>query len=122
MAQQMKQNLRDAPERLVINNEVIRLLAYPWQNRIRLVSEHGTPLLLTLRVQAIWMLRDEQFWHVSEIDETVGQSNGSSRDFLIHDGPDWESMTPVDIVIKLRDEKGATHLLAMRHHSSATAE
>jgi hypothetical protein len=113
--QQLKQDLRDAPETLVINDEVIRLMAFPWQDRIRLISEHGTPLPLTLRVQAIWMLQDGQIWNVGAIEETVGESNGSSRDFLVHDGPNWESMTPVEVVIKLRDDKGATHLLAVRH-------
>jgi hypothetical protein len=120
--QQLKQDLRDAPETLVINDEVIRLLAFPWQDRIRLISEHGTPLPLTLRVQAIWMLRDGQIWNVDAIEETVGESNGSSRDFQVHDGPNWDSMTPVDVVIKLRDDMGAKHLLAVRHQRIAAAE
>jgi hypothetical protein len=119
--QQLKQDLRDAPETLVINDEVIRLQAFPWQERIRLISEYGTPLPPTLRVQAIWMLKDGQIWNVGAIEETVGESNGSSRDFLVHDGPNWESMTPVDVVIKLRDDKG-THLLAVRHQRIAAVE
>src|SRR5579859_7598916 len=44
------------------------------------------------------------------IQETLGESNGSSRDFLVHNGPNWDSTIPVDVVIKLRDDKGATHL------------
>lgn len=120
--QQLKQELRNAQETLVINNEVIRLKAFPWQNRIRLISEHGTPLPLTLRVQAIWMLQDSQIWNVDAIEETVGESNGSSRDFLVHDGPNWESMTPADVVIKLRDDKGAIHFLAVRHQRIAAVE
>jgi hypothetical protein len=120
--QQLKQDLRDAPETLVINDEVIRVLAFPWQDRIRLISEHGTPLPLTLRVQAIWMLRNGRIWNVDAIEETIGESNGSSRDFLVHDGPNWDLMTPVDVVIKLRDDKGAVHLLAVRHQRIAAAE
>jgi hypothetical protein len=144
--QQLKQDLRDAPETLVIDSEVIHLLAFPWQNRMpmarspnpnagltepdsrkmkisfRLISEHGTPLPLTLRVQAIWMVQDSQIWNGSAIEETVGESNGSSRDFLVHDGPNWGPMTPVDVVIKLRDDKGATHLLAARHQRIAAVE
>jgi hypothetical protein len=120
--QQLKQDLRDAPETLVINDEVIRVLAFPWQDRIRLISDHGAPLPLTLRVQAIWMLRNGQIWNVDAIEETIGESNGSSRDFLVHDGPNWDLMTPVDVVIKLRDDKGAIHLLAVRHQRIAAAE
>jgi hypothetical protein len=120
--QQLKQDLRDAQETLVINDEVIRLKAFPWQNRIRLISEHGTPLPLTLRVQAIWMLQDSKIWNVDTVEETVGESNGSSRDFLVHDGPNWESMTPADVVIKLRDDQGATHFLAVRHQRIAAVE
>jgi hypothetical protein len=120
--QQLKQDLRDAPETIAINDKVIRLLAIPWQERIRLISEHGTPLPLTLRVQAIWMLQDGQIWNGDAIEETVGESNGSSRDFLVHEGPNWESMTPVDVVIKLSDDKGATHMLAVRHKRIAAVE
>jgi hypothetical protein len=120
--QKLKQDLRDAPETLVINDSVIRLRAFPWQDRIRLISEHGTPLPLTLRVQAIWMLKDDQIWSADTIDETLNESNGSSRDFFVHGGPDWDSMAPFDVVIKLRDDKGATHLLAGRHQYIAGVE
>lgn len=67
------------------------------------------------------MLRDGQIWNADAIEETVGESNGSSRDFLIH-GPNWDSTTQVDVVIKLRDDKGTTHLLAVRHQRIAAAE
>jgi hypothetical protein len=144
--QQLKQDLREAPETLVIDHVVIHVLALPWQDRMpmavsrhpntgltepdtrgvnigfRLISEHGTPLPITLRVQAIWMVQDSQIWNGSAIEETVGESNGSSRDFLVHDGPNWESTTPVDVVIKLRDDKGATHLLAVRHQRIVAVE
>jgi hypothetical protein len=59
---------------------------------------------------------------VGAIEEIVGESNGSSRDFLVHDGPNWESMAPVDIVIKLRDDKGVTHWLAVRHQRIVAVE
>lgn len=120
--QQLKQNLRDAQETLVIKDEVIRLKAFPWQNRIRLISEHGTPLPPTLRVQAVWMLQEGNIWNVDAVEETVGESNGSSRDFLVHDGPKWESTTPADVVVKLRDDAGATHFLAVRHQRMAAVE
>jgi hypothetical protein len=144
--QQMKQDLRDAPETLVLDNTVIRLLVFPWENRmpmavsrdpntglatpdrrpmhmsLRLISENGTPLPLTLRVQEIWIVQDSQIWNGSKIEETVGESNGSSRDFLIHDGPIWRSMTPVDVVLTLRDDKGSIHWLAERNQRIAAVE
>jgi hypothetical protein len=144
--QKMKQDLRDAPESLVFDNAVIRVLAFPWSNRMpmaasrdpktgmsnpdsrpihisfRLISEDGTPLPLTLRVQEIWIVQDSQIWNASAIEETVGESNGSSRDFLVHDGPHWRSMTPVDVVLTLRDDKGAIHWLAVRHQRIAAVE
>jgi len=144
--QQLKQDLRDAPETLLLDNTVIRILAFPWENRMpmaatrdaniglttsdsrpmhvgfRLISEHGTPLPLALRIQAIWILQESQMWNGSEIEETVGESNGSSREFLVHDGPHWRSMTPVDIVLTLRDRNGGIHWLAARHQQIAAVE
>jgi hypothetical protein len=144
--QKMMEDLRDAPETLVFDDTVIRLLAFPWSNRMpmavsrdpntgmskpdsrpihisfRLISEHGTPVPLTLRVQAVWIVQDSQIWNASAIEETVGESNESSRDFLVHDGPQWRSMTPVDVVLTLRDEKGALHWLAVRHQRIAAVE
>ncbi len=142
VTQQMKQDLRDATEALEVDNTVIRLLVFPWENRMpmavspnltnrdgrpmhisfRLVSEHGTPLPLTLRVQAIWIVQESQIWNGSEIEETVGESNGASRDFLVHDGPQWQSMTPVDVVLTLRDDNGAVHWLAARHQRIGAVE
>ena len=120
--QQLKQDLLDAPETLAINDSVIGLKAFPWQDRIRLISEHGTPLPPTLRVQAIWMLKDDQIWSADTIDETPGESNESSRDFRIDAGPEWDSMASIDVVMKLRDDKGATHWLAARHQGIAGVE
>lgn len=143
--QQMKQDLRDAPETLVVDNTVIRLLVFPWENRMpmavsrdpntglakpdsrpmhisfRLISERRTALP-TLRVQAIWIVQDSQIWNGSEIEETVGESNGSSRDFVVHDGPHWQSMAPIDVVLTLRGDRDAIHWLAVRHQRIATVE
>jgi hypothetical protein len=144
--QKMMEDLRSAPETLVFDNTVIRLVAFPWSNRMpmavgrdpntgmnkpdsraihisfRLISEHGTPIPLTLSVQAMWVTHDSQIWNASAIEETDGESNGPSRDFLIHDGPHWRSMTPVDVVLTLRDDKGAIHWLAVRHQRIAAVE
>jgi hypothetical protein len=142
--QQLKQALRDAPETLVLDNTVIRLMVFPWENRMpmavsrdantglttsdsmhigfRLISEHGKTLPMTLRVQAIWMVQDDQIWNVGEIEETVGASRGSSRDFLVHDVPHWRSMAPVDVVLTLRDDKDAVHWLAARDQRITAVE
>jgi hypothetical protein len=37
-------------------------------------------------------------------------------------GPHWRSMTPVDVVSTLRDDKGAIHWLAVRHQRIAAVE
>jgi hypothetical protein len=119
--QEMKQDLRNAPKTLVIANAVIRLMAFPLQDRMpmavsrdpntgltvphvrpvnlsfRLISEDGRPLPRTLRVRAVWMVQDGQIWNTSAIEETVGESGGSSRDFLVHDGPLWRSIPPLTL-------------------------
>jgi acyl carrier protein len=68
------------------------------------------------------MLKDDQIWSVDTIDETPGESNESSRDFRIDAGPEWDSMASIDVVMKLRDDKGATHWLAARHQGIAGVE
>jgi hypothetical protein len=144
--QQLKQDLRDAPETLLLDNAVLRLLVFPWVNRMpmagtrdrntdlvtpdsrpmhisfRLISEQGTRLPLSLRVQSLWIVQDSQMWNGGEIEEIVGDSNGSSREFLVHDGPHWRSMTPVDVVLALRDGKGAIGWVAARHQQIVAVE
>jgi hypothetical protein len=139
-------DLRDAPETVVIENAVIRLQIFPWENRMpmatsrdpntglsmpdsrpmkisfRLLSETGTPLPSILRVERIWILQGDEVWETNAIDETVGASNGISRDFLVHDGPTWQSMAPIDGVIRLMDRNGSAFLLAVRHQKISTVD
>jgi len=130
------QDLGDASEILVVDNTVMHLLAFPWENRMpstdpdsrrmhisfRLLSERGAPIPATLYAQSFWIVQDHQIWNTGAIEEPVGESNGSSRDFLVRDGPTWRSLSPIDVVIQLGDDKGAKYLLALRHQRIATVE
>ncbi len=89
---------------------------------IRLISQHGTPLPPMIRAQALWILQDGNVWRTSAIEETVGAMNKSSRDFLVQDGPMGQSMTPIEVVMGLEDDKGATYLLALRHQRIGAVE
>lgn len=135
----LTQDLRDAPERVVIENAAIGLQAFPLEDRMprpvsqdpntglakpdnrplhisfRLISQNGTPLPSGLRAQTIWILQGDQIWKTEALEETVGASNRSSRDFLVNGGPAWRSMAPIDVIIRLVDGKGAVFLLAARH-------
>jgi hypothetical protein len=88
----------------------------------RLLSETGTPLPSILREERIWILQGDEVWETNAIDETVGASNGISRDFLVHGGPTWQSMAPIDAVIRLMDRNGSAFLLAVRHQKISAVE
>jgi len=139
-------DLRDAPETVVIENTVIRLQIFPWENRMpmatsrdpntglskpdsrpmkisfRLLSETGTPLPSILRADRIWIIQADEVWETNAIYETVGESNEISRDFTVHDGPTWQSMAPIDGVIRLMDRKGSAFFLAVRHQKISAVE
>jgi hypothetical protein len=139
------QDLRDAPESIVIGNAVVRLEVFPWENHMpiaapkdpntgltlpdrrkmnisfRLISEHGTPLSSMIRAQTLWIL-DGELWKTSAIEETFGAADRSSRDFLVHVGPMGQPMNPIDVVVGLKDDTGARHLLASKHQRVGSVE
>jgi hypothetical protein len=142
-------DLRNAPDTVVIESSVIRLQISPWVNRMpmatsrdpntglskpdsrpmrisfRLLSEKGTPVPSTLRVDRIWIIQDDEVWETNAIDEPFAASNrssGTSREFLVDEGPTWQSMVPIDAVIRLIDQKGSAYLLAVRHQKISSVE
>jgi hypothetical protein len=60
-------------------------------------------------------MQGDQVWTTNEIEERRGELNPSSCEFVIAKGPTWEPASYVDVVISLKNEKGAASLLAIRH-------
>jgi hypothetical protein len=132
------EKFRDAPQSVVIGSTTLRLEVFASENHMpmaaspdpktglmppdsrkmslsfRLVSENGTPLPSMMRPQMLWLSQNGKLWNTNAIEETVGAADSSSRDFLVHDGPTGQSMTPIDVVISLEDKKGDVYLLAIR--------
>jgi hypothetical protein len=74
------------------------------------------------RVRTLWILQDGKLWKTSAIEETLGATDRSCRGFFVHDGPMGQSMTPIDVVIGLEDDKGVTQLLALKNQRVGSVE
>jgi hypothetical protein len=61
------------------------------------------------------IIQRDQVWTTNAIEERRGELNASSCEFAIAKGPMWEPASYVDVVISLKDGKGAPSLLAIRH-------
>jgi hypothetical protein len=141
ITQQMKQGLHDATESIVIDDTVIRLMAFPWRNQMpmaispgftppgrplhlsfRLISDPGTRLPSTLRVQSVWLVQNNQLWSGSDLEETIGAATASSRDFIVHAGPQWSSDAQLDVVVAVGDSNDTVKWLAARNQRIGTAD
>jgi hypothetical protein len=131
--------LRDAPERLIVGELVLRLQAYVYRDfmplatshdaaglaaranhtsmiaGVTLTDEHGALLPATLHAKTIWILQGESVWETSTIEERRNGSNAPSCEFVVRSGPKWQPGSAVDVVIRLTDGNGRTFLLAIRH-------
>jgi hypothetical protein len=76
--------------------------------------ENGKPLPSIIRPQMLWLSQDGNLWSTNANEETLGAADKSIRDFMVHDGPTGQSMTPIDVVISLENKKGDVYLLAIR--------
>jgi hypothetical protein len=82
---------------------------------IQLIADKGTPVPSTLHADTVWIIQRDQVWTTNAIEERRGELNASSCEFAIAKGPMWEPASYVDVVISLKDGKGAPSLLAIRH-------
>jgi hypothetical protein len=136
----------NAPENLRVGNTFMHLEVSPIVNRMpmaryqdpktglvepddrkmavsfRLLADPGTTLPRILRAQTIWLTQDKHIWKSTDIEESGGASNSSSRDFLVHEGPHWKSLSPVDVVVRLVDWKGSAYFLAARQRRVLVVE
>jgi hypothetical protein len=139
-------DLRDAPESIVMGDAVARLEAFPWENHqprvglrdptsglilpvprnmhisFRLISKNGAPLPPMVRATSLSIIQDGKVWQTSVIEETIGAADRSSRDFAVHDGPTGWSKSPIDIVVELADAKNTRYFLALRRQQINAVE
>jgi hypothetical protein len=132
------ENISDAPELVIIGHIFIHLEASSLVNRMpmaryrdpntglvepddrkmriifRLLPDPGTRLPRVLRAQTIWLTQDRHIWMSTDIEATGSAFNRSTRDYQVHDGPNWKSPSPIDFVVRLVDWKGSVYLLAHR--------
>ena len=133
-------SLQHAQEILTIGESVLRLKAFIWRDFmpigvpddpnearavvadargmraiIQLIDDKGTPIPSTLHADTVWIIQGDQVWTTKAIEERRGELDASSCEFAIAKGPMWQPSSYVDVVIGLKDGKGATSLLAIRH-------
>jgi hypothetical protein len=133
-------SLQHAQEILTIGESVLRLKAFIWRDFmpigvpddpnearavvadargmraiIQLIDDKGTPIPSTLHADTVWIFQGDEIWTTKSIEERRGELDASSCEFAIAKGPMWQPSSYVDVVIGLKDGKGATYLLAIRH-------
>ena len=133
-------SLQQAPEVLTIGESVLRLKAFIWRDfmpmgvpddpnaaravvadargmraSIQLIDDKGTPIPSMLHADTVWIIQGDQIWTTKAIEERRDALNSSRCEFAIAKGPMWQPSSYVDVVIGLKDGKGATSLLAIRH-------
>jgi hypothetical protein len=60
----------------------------------RLIAEDGTPLPSMLHAETVRIVEGNRVWETNAIEERLAELNPPSRDFVIRDGPKWQSMSP----------------------------
>jgi hypothetical protein len=133
-------SLQHAQEILTLGESVLRLKAFIWRDFmpigvpddpnearavvadargmraiIQLIDDKGTPIPSTLHADTVWIFQGDEIWTTNSIEERRGELDASSCEFAIAKGPMWQPSSYVDVVIGLKDGKGATYLLAIRH-------
>ena len=129
-------DLRSAPEAIVINSRAYTLEAYLYRNLMPPVPPDGRPLIsiiwvtaedhnpfpATLDADRIWVIYGQDIW---EEKLSPGSSGDPSRQHQLEkvarDGPKWGPGVYVDVVVRVVESGGKDHLLRASHQRIGAA-
>lgn len=114
----------NAPTRIQLDGRELTLEAYLWRDFMPVAPPNGQPLVAVLRVRTangtqfpagvtadlVSVLYDGQVWAAPAVQEHPG-TQPNVLEVVARDGPKWGPHVYVDVVVRLRDAGGQTHLL-----------
>jgi hypothetical protein len=123
----MLADIRAASESLTLGNSALRMEADVWRNFMPTAGAKAgsRPMVAILkiivasgpavshRVTGVWILQDD-IWQSHDI-ELPSNTTASPYEVLVHDGPQLQPYTYIDIVVRISDAKSGVHFLSARH-------
>jgi hypothetical protein len=119
--------LRSAPQEAVIGGKSVKLTpglfrdfqpgddmtedGRPLMFAANLATSDDSPISKKVRVDRVWVIHQEAIW-TSQIKERYARpANTNSIFFVAEGGPKWGPNVSADVVIRIRDAEGQSHLL-----------
>jgi hypothetical protein len=117
--------LAAASSSVVINGQELTLVASIWRDFMPVSPPDGKPLVAVLRVQApggvrisstfhvdaAWLVNGGEVWATGVADERLETQSPMYYEVVARDGPKWAPGASVDVVVRIRESSGASHLL-----------
>jgi hypothetical protein len=117
--------LRAAPSVIVVGGQSLALVPYLWRDFQPVSPPNGKPLAAVLRVtaadrkpltasfvvDAAWISNGDEVWTARVEDEGHSRADPLYYEVVARDGPKWDPGIRVDVVVRVREQSGATKLL-----------
>lgn len=113
-----------APETTMVNGRTVYLTTYLWRDFMPISPPDGKPLLGVVCItamdglvfgnaissDAVWVVYNQKVWKSWLTDASNGgRTNQLAKSFS--DGPKWGPLVSVDVVVRLKDDKGKVYFL-----------
>jgi hypothetical protein len=131
--------LRGAPKFIEVDGVVVQLEAHVWRDfmpgllsdtathsqesgvqgrpmtaTLRVIARDGLQISQSTRVDVAWVILGDQVWESRPSEEQPRDSATHEVVVTMRNGPKWPAKAVVDVVVRVVDTNGATHLLASR--------
>jgi hypothetical protein len=118
-------DLQAAPASITVGGQTLVLVPYLWRDFQPISPPDGKPLIAVLRIQdanrsplatsihadVAWIVNGGDVWAVRPREEQGATTSSLFYEAVARDGPKWGPGVAVDVVVRLREPSGATHLL-----------
>ena len=131
--------LRGAPKIIDVDGVVVQLEAHVWRDfmpgllsdtaarsqesevrgrpltaTLRVIARDGLQIPKSTRVDVAWVILGDQVWESRPSEEQPRVPAAHEVVVTMRNGPKWPPKAVVDVVVRIVDANGATHLLASR--------
>jgi len=131
--------LRGAPKSVEVDGVVVQLKAQVWRDfmpgflsdtatqsqesavpgrpmiaTLRVIARNGLQIPQRIRVDVAWVILGDLIWESRPSEEQPRDPAAHEVAVTMRNGPKWPPKAVVDVVVRIVDTNGATHLLASR--------